>query len=157
MANNIFREKSLNKVSSPESLNDYICVVKPAIWAVLAAIVVFIAGICIWASTIRIATDTVKCAAVVKNNEITCYFNQEDRSKVEAGMKLKIADSTYILPETDIKGKKLFEETDKNLIDMLGSGKDYYYYVKFSIDMTNGVYEASIISSDINPWQLLLD
>jgi len=70
MSSKIFREKSLNKVSSPESLNDYICVVKPAVWAILIAIVVLIAGVCIWASTIRIATDTVKCVAVVKNNEL---------------------------------------------------------------------------------------
>ncbi|MBQ9881500.1 MAG: hypothetical protein IJM42_02690 [Synergistes sp.] len=45
---NIFREKSLKKVSSPESLNDYIRVTTPSVWIVLAALVVLLAGMLVW-------------------------------------------------------------------------------------------------------------
>jgi len=72
-------------------------------------------------------------------------------------MKLKLADETYTLPEVEVKGKKLFSETDENIMEKLGEEKDYYYYVKLRVDIPNGIYDASIISSDINPWQLLLD
>ncbi len=44
----LFREKSLDRVSSPEKLNDYIRVTKPAVWLVLLAIVVLLAGMLIW-------------------------------------------------------------------------------------------------------------
>ncbi len=37
MAKQIYREKSLNYISSPEQLNDYLKVTKPAVWAILAA------------------------------------------------------------------------------------------------------------------------
>ena len=39
----IFREKSINRVSSPEELNDYI-----RVWIVLLALVVLLAGMLAW-------------------------------------------------------------------------------------------------------------
>ncbi len=44
----IFREKSMEKVTSPESLNDYIRVTTPSVWIVLAALVTLLAGMVIW-------------------------------------------------------------------------------------------------------------
>ena len=46
--NKIFREKSINRVASPESLNDYIKVTTPSVWIILIAIVVLIVGILAW-------------------------------------------------------------------------------------------------------------
>ncbi len=44
----VFREKSIGQVSGPESLNDYIRVTTPAVWLVLAALLILLAGILIW-------------------------------------------------------------------------------------------------------------
>lgn len=44
----IFRQKSLDRVSSPEQLNDYIRVTKPSVWLVLLALIVLLAGLLIW-------------------------------------------------------------------------------------------------------------
>ena len=44
----IFREKSMDRVSSPEALNDYIRVTTPSVWIVLAAIVILLAGMLAW-------------------------------------------------------------------------------------------------------------
>ena len=38
----IFRKKSLERVSSPEQLNDYLHVTSPAVWVVLAAVIVLL-------------------------------------------------------------------------------------------------------------------
>ena len=46
MAKNIFREKSLDRISSPEQLDDYIKVASPGVWMLLVACIVFLAGIC---------------------------------------------------------------------------------------------------------------
>lgn len=48
MANKLFREKSLNKVASPEQLDDYIKVANPGIWLTLLAIMVLLLGLCVW-------------------------------------------------------------------------------------------------------------
>ena len=44
----IFREKSLERVSSPEELNDYIRVTTPSVWIVLAATVLLLVGMLAW-------------------------------------------------------------------------------------------------------------
>lgn len=48
MDNKIFREKSLDRVSSPEQLNDYIRVTTPSIWVVLFAMLILLFGMIIW-------------------------------------------------------------------------------------------------------------
>lgn len=44
----IFREKSLQRISSPEALNDYIRVTSPSVWLVLAALIILLAGMLVW-------------------------------------------------------------------------------------------------------------
>ena len=45
---NLFREKSLQRISSPEQLNTYVRVSTPSVWLLLSAIVVLLIGICVW-------------------------------------------------------------------------------------------------------------
>ena len=44
----IIREKSMERVSSPEALNDYIRVTTPSVWIVLIALVVLLVGMLAW-------------------------------------------------------------------------------------------------------------
>ena len=44
----LFREKSLERISSPEQLDDHICVTTTPVWLVLAATVVILAGMLAW-------------------------------------------------------------------------------------------------------------
>ena len=44
----IFRQKSMDRVSSPEQLNDYIRVTTPSVWLVLIAVIVLLLGILGW-------------------------------------------------------------------------------------------------------------
>lgn len=46
--NSVFREKSIKQVSSPESLNDYIRVTSPSVWAVLLALLLLLLGMLTW-------------------------------------------------------------------------------------------------------------
>ena len=45
---NIFRRKSIERVSSPEQLNDYIRVTNPSMWLVMLAIILLLTGMVIW-------------------------------------------------------------------------------------------------------------
>ena len=48
MDNGIFRQKSIDKVSSPEKMDDYIRVTTPSVWITLAAMVILLVGVIIW-------------------------------------------------------------------------------------------------------------
>ena len=56
----IFREKSLERVTSPEQLNDYIKVTTPSVWMILLATLVLIVGTLFWAvfGKIQVNTET---------------------------------------------------------------------------------------------------
>ena len=45
---NIFREKSLERISSPDQMDDYIKVTTPSVWIALIALVVLLIGILAW-------------------------------------------------------------------------------------------------------------
>ena len=54
----VFREKSMERVSSPEQLNDYIRVARPSVWLVLTALLLLLVGMLAWSVLGRVeATD----------------------------------------------------------------------------------------------------
>ena len=44
MSEQIYREKSLERIASPEELNDYLHVTNPAVWLIMAAVIILLAG-----------------------------------------------------------------------------------------------------------------
>ncbi len=54
----IFRKKSLEQISTPEQLDDYIKVTKPSVWVVLIATILLIAGVLVWAVFGKIEVNT---------------------------------------------------------------------------------------------------
>ena len=54
----IFREKSLERLSSPDKINDYIKTTTPGIWIVLIAVLLILAGAIVWSVFGRITVNT---------------------------------------------------------------------------------------------------
>ena len=44
MSEQIYREKSLERIASPEELNDYLHVTNPAVRLIMAAVIILLAG-----------------------------------------------------------------------------------------------------------------
>lgn len=44
----IFRRKTIDRISSPERLNDYLRVTNPGVWVLLAAVILLLSGIFAW-------------------------------------------------------------------------------------------------------------
>ena len=63
----LFRKKSLERISSPEALNDYLRVTGPAVWLVLSAIILLIAGMLIWSSVASI--DSIAAGTAHRKRE----------------------------------------------------------------------------------------
>jgi len=48
MNNSLFKQESIDRVSSPEKLDDYIRVTTPSVWIILIAIVILLVGTIFW-------------------------------------------------------------------------------------------------------------
>ncbi len=60
----LFREKSLERISSPEQLQDYMRVTSPRLWMILGAIMALLPGFVVYAATTRMeSTVTAKMTA----------------------------------------------------------------------------------------------
>lgn len=59
MNESIFRKKSLERISSPEEIDDYMKVTSPSMWLVLGAILLLLAALIFWSITARIESTVV--------------------------------------------------------------------------------------------------
>lgn len=89
MSGSIFRKKSIEKVSSPDQLNDYIRVSNPSVWVALIAVIVLLAGACAWGFFGHLDT-TVSAVAVAQAGQLSCYVREKDVSGVAPGQTVRI-------------------------------------------------------------------
>ena len=114
----LYREKNITRISSPEQLNDYLKVTKPAVWAVLAAIVLMLVGTLIWGSFAYIGSS-VEGIAEVENGTMTVYFKDGSfAGNVQEGMNVKVGEtsSTIIGVGRDQNGR-VFAQAETILDD----------------------------------------
>ena len=52
----VFRKKTLERISSPDQLTDYLCVTNPGIWVILVAVILLLAGVFAWSMVGRLET-----------------------------------------------------------------------------------------------------
>lgn len=106
MEHPIFRKKSLERIAAPEALNDYLHVTGPAVWLILCAVILLLAGLLIWSSSASIdsfATGT----AHVENGSMYVYFDNAGAAQnIEPGMTVIVGDtkSTVSSIGSDAKG-----------------------------------------------------
>ena len=67
----LFREKNLERLESPEQLNDYLRVTSPGVWMILSAVILLLIGVFIWAVFGRIEATT-QAVVVTENGGSTC-------------------------------------------------------------------------------------
>ena len=92
MDQKLFRQKSVDRISSPEQLNDYLRVTSPAVWIILLAVMLLLAGLLIWSST-AVIESYVEGAAEVKDSMMTIRFTDQNfAKKVEKGMTVTAGD-----------------------------------------------------------------
>lgn len=138
MDNEIFRKKSLDRINSPENLNEYIRVTNPGIWLLMIGVVVLLIGALIWGYAGSI--ETWEDATVfVNDGESYCRVRPEAGQTVKSGMEIDI-DNRY----TGTVGENT-ENTEDGAIFSL------------NIDIPDGTYSGRILIEKIRPKMLIFN
>ena len=97
MDQQLYRQKSIDRISSPEQLNDYLRVTSASVWVILAAVILLLAGLLIWSSTATIESYT-EGSSQVQGGVMTIRFEDQKFAKsVEKGMPVRAGDTETVI------------------------------------------------------------
>ena len=89
MENRLFRQKSVERITSPEQLQDYMKVTSPTIWMVLGAVIAILAGLLI-SSSLATVESSLPVEAEVEKNVATVTLPAAQKENIEPGMVLRL-------------------------------------------------------------------
>ena len=130
----IFRQKTLDRISAPEQLTDYLRVTTPGIWIMFVAVILILAGVFSWA-----AVGTLKTEAAVKvivENDAAQVLPMESQTLSE-GMPLRVGGEQFVLNavESDEYGRSV------------GTA---------GVTLPDGTYDGTVVTETVRPIEFLL-
>lgn len=157
----------MDRISSPEKLNDYIQVANPSIWLILGAAIILLVAVLVWGVFGSVSTTfTVK--GVASGGNIVCYVNANEDIEVAEGMQVAITG--------DMKGTVTGEVTAVSASPLSyveassGIESDYAVYalniadwniqttVSADSELTEGaIYTVAITTESIRPIDLVFN
>ena len=120
----LYRKESLDRIESPEQLNQVLRVTNPSVWLLLTAVILLLVGLLVWGSFTYI--DSVAYGrAEVADGVMTLRFDDEDLAEdVEAGMYVTVGET-------------------KSEIRSLGRDEQGFFALADTA-LSDGVYEAGV-------------
>lgn len=157
MNEQLFRKKSVDKVSSPEQLNEYIRVANPGVWMVLAAVVILLAGVIVWGFIGHLET-TLSTAVVCENGEAVIYIKEADFEKIAVGMTVRAGDREGTVCEISAEPIRVDGTLSEYAVYAGGlTVGEWVYTVKVNGSFSNGVQKAEVVIESISPISFLLN
>lgn len=158
MSSTIFREKSLEKISSPEQMNDYIRVSSPSVWMVLAAVIVLLAGVCVWGVFGHLDT-AVQTGGVCTDGRLTVFVGEEDHDKIRENAVISVGGVEYAVAESTNAPVRVDDQIDPYIVHLAGFTEDDWVY-RLCADapgLADGVYTASVVTERVRPLDFVLN
>lgn len=155
--NSIFRKSSLDRVSSPEQLNEYIKISHPSVWLILGAIIILLIGVCVW-SVFGTLTSTKRAVMVVHGNKADCYVSVEEAKGIASGMEVKVDSSVGTITAVAVAPMEITDDFDAYALYLSGLKMgDWVVSMSVDITMPDGAYMAGIIKESISPISFVLN
>lgn len=159
MDHSVFRQKSMERLTSPEQMNDYIRVSNPSVWMLLAAVIVLLIGVCVWGAFGHLDT-VVQTGGVCEDGRLTVYLSESDFVKLDGEVILSVGEAEYAVV-SDVAGMPILldESTDPYLLHLIGlSVGDWAHVLSAEApDLKDGVYTVSVIIERVRPLDFVLN
>lgn len=157
MNKQLFRQKSMDRVSSPEQLNEYIRVSNPSIWMLLTAIVILLVGVCVWGVLGHLDT-TISVAAVAAEGGTTLYVKEDHIGDVTEGMTVRIGEQEYTVTAIAAEPVAVDESVSDYALHIGDLQKgEWVYAVSIDAGLPDGVHSAQIVIERVSPMSFVLN
>ena len=131
----VFRKKTLDRISSPEQLTDYLNVTNPGIWVILAAVILLLAGVFAWSMVGTLETKAEVRIVVADHTAEIIPLGSETLSE---GMPLRVSGQEYRIAssQTDEYGRSV------------GAAE---------VNLPDGTYDGTVVIEATHPISFLLE
>lgn len=157
MNNNLFREKSIKKIFSPEQINDYIKTSNPSIWIIFSAVAILLIGALTWAVFGELEI-TVPSVTVCEDGKAYCYISENDMKKITDNAYARIEGSEY-----DLDNISKLPVPATEVISFYGlhignfESDEWVYTAEIESTLEDGIYKTNIIVESVSPISLLMN
>jgi hypothetical protein len=166
----IFRQESLDRMSSPDQLDEYIKVSNPGIWIVLIAFLVLAASVLVWGFTGTLPKTLTVNGIMEENKQVVCFVDANALSNDIEGCKVQITaagNTAYsgLVSKVSLNPYSVTEianayESDWVVQRLVTS--DYSYAVTVDLSGSPGytagtILGVTIITEEVKPISYLLD
>jgi hypothetical protein len=168
MDNPVFNEDALERVKSPEALDEYVRVARPGVWLTVAMIFVLAASLCVWGFTGTLPETLTVNGALYANGEAVCYVSAEAPAHDIVGCSARVVTATgqtmgAVVTSVSVNPLSRPEiaasQPDDWMAEMLSTNA-YAYAVVLSLDSTdytpNTIASVTLIVAEVKPISFLL-
>lgn len=150
----IFRQQSLERISSPEQLDQFLQVTRPSTWMVLGAIIVLLLGFCVWGVLGHLDTK-VDVAVVSEDGIVMCVVPSD--IKVNDNSSVEIAGVTYSVSYTGMTS--VVDDSFSTAVKMTGDLMDGMFvdYYVVSGTLSEGVYAGVMTVERVSPMSFIFN
>ena len=142
MENGLFRQKSIERISSPESLHDYLRVTSPRLWIILAAIIILLAGFLVYASMATMENTMALKVKVESQNtadaRVSCSLPKDQAEEIRTGMKLRLGKEEGTV-------SRILNAADEDRTDI------YFQMEHDPLSLSDGEYDAELVLESTTP------
>ena len=141
MEKQVFRKKSVERISSPEQLRDYMRVTTPGTWMVLTAVILLLAGLIVSSALVNVESTIPGQATVMEDGTLLqIELPLSQKSLVSPGMVVRVSDR-------EAKVDMIFQAEDalQVLAELPEDGEK----------LAPGTYDARIVTETVTPISFL--
>lgn len=151
----IFRDKPMERVASADRLNDYVKLSNPGLWFILIAVVIILAGACIFGLVGHI-DSCVPCVAISDGQHTVCWVKKEYDDRFSEDMAARIDGTEYPVSLRDAAPVSVDPGTDTYVL-FLGDMQpgEWIYEIDADGTLPSGSYEAELVTERISPLSFL--
>lgn len=113
----LYRESSLDRIQSPEQLNDYLRVTNPSVWVLLTAVILLLAGLLVWGSMAYIDSVAYGKAEVSQGSMLVRFDEERAAENVDVGMSVTVGESQSVIRSMGWDEQGMFALAETTLAD----------------------------------------
>ena len=154
MGKSLFRQETLDHISSPEELHDYMKVTSPRLWMILAAVVALLVGFIVYASVATLENKLdVKAEVYVYTDPETGERFVDDFMVIIPDEKKDLVQREMVVRFAGYEGKIEYIIQDK---DATGAHVSFEQPIDAS-NLEDGTYDAEVVLEQVSPIKFIIN